>query len=78
MYTSLSLFLAATAALVSNVAASPLVSRQSPATVPVMPGGIEDIIITAENTLKATVRLKYGRQRACLAAFQSLNMGEIC
>lgn len=54
MYKSLSLFLVATAALVSNVAAVPLISRQTAGTVPVMPGGVEDIVITAENTLNAT------------------------
>lgn len=54
MYKSFSLFLVATAALVSNVAATPLMGRQSIQAVPVMPGGVQDLIITAENTLNAT------------------------
>lgn len=53
MYRSLTLLLAATAALVNNVAAVPMVTRDVD-TVPVMPGGVEDIVITAQNTLNAT------------------------
>ncbi|SMQ46604.1 unnamed protein product [Zymoseptoria tritici ST99CH_3D7] len=51
MYTSWSLLLAATATIFHNVAAAPPKTKN---TVPVMPGGVKDIIITAENTLNAT------------------------
>lgn len=42
------------AALVSLVVAAPLITRDVKDPVPVMPGGVEDIILTAENTLNAT------------------------
>lgn len=43
-----------TAALVSHVAAIPLISRRTSGAIPVRPGGIKDIVITAQNTLNAT------------------------
>ncbi|KAI5367218.1 Putative beta-1,3-glucanase, Osmotin/thaumatin-like superfamily, glucan endo-1,3-beta-glucosidase [Septoria linicola] len=57
MHTSFKALLLATACLVGQVVAAPAVSiavRQTVDTVPVQPGGVEDIVITAENTLNAT------------------------
>ncbi|PPJ61141.1 hypothetical protein CBER1_04152 [Cercospora berteroae] len=57
MRASLRALLLTAACIVGQVAAAPAVSvvvRQTPDAVPVMPGGVEDLIITAENTLNAT------------------------
>lgn len=57
MRASLRALLLTAACIVGQVAAAPAVSvvvRQTPDAVPVMPGGVEDLVITAENTLNAT------------------------
>lgn len=54
MYRSLTLLLAATTALVGNAVAAPVVPRQTVDAIPVMPGGVENLVITAANTLNAT------------------------